>query len=242
MRLSGVGLKLACRQCAVTYREAVLKRWLSLLLVVGSAACFAYGQNKSAVSPPFTLAWTVGKCVECKITVEFGRIQFVSRTEAWAVGTNFGLPGSSAGDFVIIHTKDAGLTWREFSRASQHAGDLDGPPAFSFLDAVRGWIAWWDLTDNPMVIGTVDGGQNWQDLSHEILQKLLFVNDKVGYGTEVNKFLRTGDGGRHWTETQIPELRSIDRMFFLTTEIGWLAGNDGKDFFVFRTSNGGKDW
>jgi photosystem II stability/assembly factor-like uncharacterized protein len=31
-------------------------------------------------------------------------------------------------------------------------------------------------------------------------------------------------------------------MFFLTPEIGWLAGTDGKDFFVFRTVNGGKDW
>jgi photosystem II stability/assembly factor-like uncharacterized protein len=226
----------------MAYVKALLKRWLSLLLVVGGAASAGYGQNKLNARFPFTLTWTEGKCVGCKIAFELGRIQFVSRNEAWAVGTNFGLASQGSGDFVVVHTKDAGHTWRELPQARQHAGDYDGRPAFSFLDAARGWIAWWDPADDPKMIRTRDEGRNWEDVSQETLQKVLFFDEDIGYGTEVTKFLRTDDGGRHWTESQIPDLRFIDRMFFLTPKIGWLAGTDGKDFFVFQTIDGGKDW
>jgi photosystem II stability/assembly factor-like uncharacterized protein len=43
----------------------------------------------------------------------------------------------------------------------------------------------------------------------------------------------------------MPDVRYIDHLFFLTPELGWVsgaAGVDGKDFFVFRTVNGGRDW
>jgi photosystem II stability/assembly factor-like uncharacterized protein len=58
--------------------------------------------------------------------------------------------------------------------------------------------------------------------------------------------IHTQDGGRHWQnvsqETQIPHIRFIARMVFLTPELGWIAGADGTDILVFRTSNGGRDW
>lgn len=146
------------------------------------------------------------------------------------------------GDYIVVHTRDAGHTWREVRQTYQHAGDADGPPAFSFLDAARGWISWWNPADEPKLISTRDGGQHWRSVSQEFLQKVRFFDDNRGYGTEVTTFLRTSDGGRHWTETQIPHLRFIDRMFFLTPDVGWIAGTDGKDFLVFRTTDGGRDW
>jgi len=214
-----------------------------LLFVVSVIPPVSHGQEKSETTIPFTLNWTKGECVGCETADELGRIQFVSRSEAWAVGYTYGPPGSQgSGDFIVVHTSDAGHTWRELRQTRQHAGDVDGPPAFSFVDASRGWIAWWNPADEPKMIRTRDGGQHWQDVSGEFVQKLVFFDDSHGYGAEVTKFLHTDNGGRHWTETQIPDLRFIDRMFFLTPEIGWLAGTDGKDFFVFRTTNGGRDW
>jgi hypothetical protein len=41
-----------------------------------------------------------------------------------------------------LPSTNAGRTWREVPQTHQYAGDLGGPPAFSFLDAMRGWIAW----------------------------------------------------------------------------------------------------
>jgi photosystem II stability/assembly factor-like uncharacterized protein len=220
-----------------------VKRCWCLLFVVAGVASAGYGQGKSNPSVPFILTWGEGKCVGCKTALELGRIQFVNRSEAWAVGYTYGPPGSQgSGDFIVVHTKDAGHTWSELPQTRQHAGGEGGPPAFSFVDAARGWVAWWDPADEPKMVRTRDGGQHWQDVSHEFLQKLFFFDDSRGYGAEVTKFLRTNDGGRHWTEMQIPDVRFIDHMFFLTPEIGWLAGTDGKDFFVFRTTNGGHDW
>ena len=220
-----------------------MKRWWCLLVVVMGVATARHRQGKSDVSVPFTLAWSQGKCIGCKTAFELGRIQFVTPNEAWAVGFTYGPPGSEgSGDFIVVHTKDAGHTWTELPQTRQHAGGEDGPPAFSFVDAARGWIAWWEPSDVAKVIDTRDGGQHWQHVSDEPLQKLLFFDNNRGYGAEVTTFLRTNDGGHHWVEIKIPELRFIDHMFFLTPEIGWLAGTDGKDFFVFRTTNGGHAW
>ena len=213
---------------------------LCLLFTVVIATSGAAGRDKSDEKTPFTLTWIEGKCVDCKTASNLARIQVVSRNEAWAIGYQYAPQG--AGDFIVVQTKDGGHTWRELPRTYQHAGDEYGPPAFSFLDANRGWIAWWNLASEPKIIRTGNGGRNWQDVPGEFLQKVIFFDDSRGYGTEVTKFLRTNDGGQHWTGSPIPDLRFIDRMFFLTPEIGWIAGTDGKDFFVFHTTNGGRDW
>lgn len=206
---------------------------LVLLSTVG------YGQDQKAASSPFELTWTKGKCVGCKIADGLGRVQFVSRTDVWAVGPN--------GDrnFIVVHSPDAGRTWREVPQTYQYAGDPDGPPAFSFLDAMRGWIAWWDPADEPKMIRTQDGGQHWQSVSQQFLQTIHMIDDSRGYGKVAKEFYCTNDGGRSWVETKIPDIVFIDHLFFLTPELGWIsgaAGVNGTDFFVFRTVNGGRDW
>jgi photosystem II stability/assembly factor-like uncharacterized protein len=108
---------------------------------------------------------------------------------------------------------------------------------------MRGWIAWQDdADDEPKIISTRDGGQHWQDVSQQELQRMQMVDDGRGYGTEVGEFLRTNDGGRSWLQSKIPDITFIDHVFFLTPELGWTSGVAGKDFFVFRTVNGGRDW
>ena len=202
-----------------------------------------YGQNQKTAKTPFALTWSKGTCLGCKIAAGLGRVQFVSRKDAWAVGPKGDLGG---GNFVVVHSTDAGRTWREVPQTHQYAGDPDGPPAFSFLDAMRGWIAWRNTTDDePIMIRTRDGGQHWQDVSQEPLQRIQMVDDSRGYGTVAEGFFRTNDGGHSWVEAKIPDIAFIDHMLFLTPELGWISGTagvDGKDFFVFRTVNGGRDW
>jgi photosystem II stability/assembly factor-like uncharacterized protein len=193
-----------------------------------------YGQE----SPPFTLSWREGKCIECKTAHRLGRIQFVKRSEVWAVGFDQPLRGS----FVVVHSTDAGRTWKELPQVHEYAGP-DKPPAFWFLDRARGWIAWLDDRTNEFeMIHTQDAGEHWQNLSKQSLQEVRFFDDNHGYGADGANFLRTNDGGRTWTETTIPHTRYIDNMVFLTPDDGWIADADGKDLFVFRTTNGGRDW
>ncbi len=157
----------------------------------------------------------------------------------WAVGYNEPVKGS----FGVVHSSDGGRSWKELSQVHEYAGP-DIPPAFWFLDHTQGWVSWWDLdgTDEPKVIRTQDGGEHWQTVSRRQLQHVIFFDENHGYGTDDTKFVRTSDGGHTWTEFEIPHLRFVHEMVFLTPDIGWIASTDGKDFLVFRTTNGGRDW
>jgi len=219
-------------------RFSVAAFGIVLLSAIGSA------RVPKTANSPFTLTWSEGRCVGCKTAKGLGRVQFVSRNDVWAVGCS---GAHAAGPFIVVHSTDAGRSWREMPQTLQYPGDPDGPPAFSFLDAMRGWIAWWEwgAADEPRMIKTKDGGQHWQSVSQQFLQRMQFIDERLGYGTVAGSFFRTSDGGHSWVETGIPHVAFIDHLFFLTPEIGWLAGAagvSGKDFFVFRTVDGGRDW
>jgi photosystem II stability/assembly factor-like uncharacterized protein len=201
---------------------------------------FGRGQDPKTANSPFALTRSQGGCVGCKTAGGLGRVQFVSRKEVWAVGNG---ATHAAGPFIVVHSTDAGRTWEEMPQTLTYPGEPDGPPAFWFLDAMRGWIAWRSFTDDKTrTIGTRDGGQHWQDASQQELQRMQMVNDSRGYGTLAEAFFRTNDGGHSWVETKMPDIGFINRLFFLTPELGWIAGGHGKDFLVFRTVNGGRDW
>jgi len=215
-----------------------VKFWLLPFALV-ALVCVSGGQIKPEPRLPFTLKWMAGRCFHCQFARELDHVRFTGRTEAWAVGDSFPPPGAfGAGNYIVVHTIDAGHTWKELSQTYAHAVS----PAFSFLDAARGWIAWWNPADDPKVIHTFDGGRHWESISQESLQIIQFFDGQHGYGAEVTKFLRTVDGGRTWTETQIPRIRAIDRMLFLSRDVGWIAGTDGTNLFVFRTTDGGRSW
>jgi photosystem II stability/assembly factor-like uncharacterized protein len=207
---------------------------LVLLSTIGS------GQNPRTANNPFALTRSEGRCIGCKTATGLGKVQFINRKDVWAVGAS---GAHAAGPFIVVHSTDAGRTWGEMPQTLQYPGQPDGPPAFSFLDALRGWIAWRDdADDKPKIISTRNGGQHWQEVSQQELQRIHMVDDRGGYGATAGEFYRTNDGGRSWLQTKIPDIAFIDHMFFLTPELGWISGVAGKHFLVFRTVNGGRDW
>jgi len=209
------------------------------MFVLAELVSVGYGRGQKAASAPFTLAWSEGKCLGCKNAAWLGEIQFVSRSEVWGVGKKTVLNEVNT---IVVHSTDEGRTWSEVPQSQQYT-DPDGRLAFSFPDAAHGWIAsWGNRGGEPEMIGTRDGGQHWQSVSQQFLQTMQFIDDTHGYGTVADEIFRTEDGGRSWMGTKIPDIGFIERMFFLTPDDGWIAGNDGKDFLVFRTVNGGRDW
>jgi photosystem II stability/assembly factor-like uncharacterized protein len=221
------------------FEDAEVKKPVAMMFVLAEFVSVGYGQNQKAASPPFELTWTKGRCLGCKIAVSLGEIQFVSRGEVWAVGSEDHLGGVNV---VVVHSTDAGHTWREVPQSQEYT-DPDAQLAFSFLDAARGWIDPLDIVaDEGKMISTRDGGQHWERLSKQFLQRMQFIDESHGYGTVAEEFFRTNDGGRSWVGTKIPDIRFIDHLFFLTPEVGWIAGSGGKDLVVLRTVNGGRDW
>src|ERR1700689_5314934 len=124
-----------------------------MMFVLAELVSVGDGQDQKAANPPFTLTWSEGKCLGCKNAAWLGEIQFVSRIEVWGVGLKDEL---NAVNTIVVHSTDAGRTWREVPQSQQYT-DPDGRLAFSFLDAARGWIASWDnRADEPKMIGTPD--------------------------------------------------------------------------------------
>lgn len=217
---------------------AEVKRSVAMIFLFAEVVSVGYGQGPRA-NTPFTLTWSQGKCLGCRIAARLGEVQFVSRSEAWAVGSEDHLGGVNV---VLVHSTDAGRTWREVPQSQKYT-DPDAQLAFSFLDISRGWIDPLDVVaDEGKMISTRDAGQHWQRLSKQFLQRMQFIDESHGYGTLAEEFFRTMDGGRSWVGAKIPDIRFIDHLFFLTPEVGWIAGSDGKDLLVFRTVNGGRDW
>ncbi len=204
-----------------------MKKLVAMMCVLAEFVSVGYGQDQKAASTPFTLTWSEGRCLGCKIAAGLREIQFVSRSEVWAVSSKGEL---NALNTIVVHSTDAGRTWREVPQSQQYT-DPDGRLAFSFLDATRGWIDPLDVVaDEGKMISTRDGGQHWQRVSQQFLQSMQFTDDRHGYGTVADEFFRTNDGGRSWVETKIPDIGFIDRMVFLTPDNGWIAGIHGKDF------------
>ena len=221
------------------FGDAAVKKPVAIMFVLAQLVSVGYGQGQKAADTPFTLTWSEGKCLGCKIATGLGEIQFVSRSEVWAVGSDGGHGGVNV---VVVHSTNAGRTWREVPQSQQYT-DPDAQLAFSFLDSARGWIDPLDVVaDEGKMISTRDGGQHWRRVSQQFLQRMQFIDNRHGYGTVANEFFRTNDGGRSWVKTKIPDIDFIECMMFLTPDHGWIAGIHGKDLLVFRTVNGGRDW
>jgi hypothetical protein len=117
--------------------DAEVKKPVAMMFVLAELVSVGYGQDPIAGNTPFTLTWSEGKCLGCKIAAGLGEIQFVSRSEVWAVGSE-DHPGGV--NVVVVHSTDAGRNWREVPQSLQYT-DPDARLAFSFLDVARGWIA-----------------------------------------------------------------------------------------------------
>src|SRR5579871_331462 len=103
-----------------------MKRAVTVVAFV-ELASIAYGQDRKAANPPFTMTWSEGKCVGCKIAARLGEIQFVSRSEVWGVGSENHLGGVNT---IIVHSTDGGRTWKEVPQSEQYT-DPDAQLAFS---------------------------------------------------------------------------------------------------------------
>lgn len=163
-------------------------------------------------------------------------VHFIDRQTGWAAGE----------DNTLLCTGDGGKSWQ------LQTVECDTSIYFSaiyFADEQTGWS-----TDaQGRILGTVDGGATWDVQArweiggHAIL---LFVNRNVGYVMPIigKVFLKTTDGGKHWSSTSIQELRWQTDLCFIDEENGWisnskLASSLGGDYAnVFGTTDGGITW
>ena len=229
----------------ISKERMTLRRFLCSVLVLAMVPV-AFGQSSSA---PFDLLWTLGSCRNCEIVRQLGGVGLFAPGTVLAGGYFFPTEGQGSGDYSVVRSDDAGRHWVEIARSRMHATE----PSISFLNEKTGWISGMSTDASAWVLRTDDAGSHWRMLSEHFIQNMQFINSRVGVGSEFDGtssgFAKTSDGGRTWKRSAAPDVKFIDKIFFITPEIGWIAGTNelsedlnGRVAYVLRTTDGGRSW
>lgn len=204
------------------------------------------GQSPSAA---FDLLWTAGSCRNCEIVRQFDDVAWFATRTMVAGGSFFPTEGEGSGDYSVIRSTDAGKHWTEIKKSRMHATE----PSISFMNEESGWISGMSVDASSWVLRTEDAGVHWRMLSDHFIQNMQFINSRIGFGSEfdgvTDGFMKTSDGGHTWKRSVLPDVRFINKVFFISPEVGWLAGTkdlsqdlNGRAGYVLRTVDGGRSW
>jgi photosystem II stability/assembly factor-like uncharacterized protein len=160
---------------------------------------------------------------------------FVDPTRGWVAGASS----------FIYRTTDSGSTWD-----STHVNAYELKMDLQFIDTSRGWVANDGPTISTGVLGSSDGGGNWNLLTEFLCSALstylYFTDTSNGWVVQYTCFdggyaeiLHTTDGGWTWaTQYKYYPISYYvpHRVFFLDPLHGWIVGEGGT---ILHTTNGG---
>jgi photosystem II stability/assembly factor-like uncharacterized protein len=177
-------------------------------------------------------------------------VWFVDPQTGWALSI----------DRDILRTTDGGANWalqrkagmaklKLFSGRGERVMDVpDQIDQIYFIDTNRGW-AWGggrkdSYSQQPgILLSTVDGGQNWNEIPYPFehdLSAIFFLNATRAWASTKDGFYRTTDGGLNWAKipSKLPE-ELFYSIFFLDENNGWVVGRSGR---MAKTADGGSTW
>lgn len=107
--------------------------------------------------------------------------------------------------------------------------------------------------DGGKVYKTLDGGENWFDLSPQSSIDwycMSFVDANHGWvGGRQGTIARTTNGGSSWeinTVYSSSNINVIESMYFYNNNIGYITGgifnNSDRQTYIYKTTNGGQSW
>lgn len=115
------------------------------------------------------------------------------------------------------------ISWQTQQSGWSSSGSGSGADNFAYLSEDAGVS--WNLAQD------VPGGS-----------QVFWINDQVGWmlwiGTNA-KIWRTTDGGENWNQYNIGSSSYLEKMFFVSEDIGWVFGSNGA---LRKTTNGGMTW
>jgi photosystem II stability/assembly factor-like uncharacterized protein len=165
------------------------------------------------------------------------RVFFTDGTKGFAVG----------GDGTIIRTENSGGSWEiiDLDWSSLISEELMELGVISinlydvfFLNDTLGWI----VGDAGTVVGTVDGGKQWNVVHmgpFPPLFSVCFRNEKQGLAVGSHGYsLKTEDGGASWERFKIGTENSLFKVVF-DNEIGVAVGDLAT---IYKTVDGGTTW
>ncbi len=102
----------------------------------------------------------------------------------------------------------------------------------------------WAVGSNGFIIHSGDGGVHWDVQfkdSDAWFNGCFFLDDQVGWVVGWDEVYHTTDGGETWKiqDTPNPLQLSLNEVFFINEDIGWIAGDYQT---IYATYDGGENW
>lgn len=164
---------------------------------------------------------------------------------------------------MILKTTNGGTSWTLQQQSKQHHFK-----SVQFFDAQLGFVAggsgfitighlprYNDLTDDGVILKTMDGGNTWQTVFSDTvtLFDMYFLNPSIGWAVGVSQWfiefgeigyrlsiLKTTDGGTNWGQINVDRIPALlYNIFFIDELNGWATGSAGR---ILKTTDGGKYW
>ncbi len=124
-----------------------------------------------------------------------------------------------------------------------------------FISADTGWVAGGQRLDDEgnrdgLILHTIDGGKTWETQLNKpvFFSSVDFVNSREGWAVGESSIpysegviMHTVNGGQTWTSQPNPVVGSVEKVFFLDENNGWVASADWWGQLA-RTTNGGDTW
>lgn len=142
-------------------------------------------------------------------------------------------------NFDIFFSDDQGDNW--INQTSSMASNSLITDIF-FLDSLRGWA----VGNNNGIIRTIDGGNQWEELSSGLPSGETFWFISVFFTTEQNGWivgenglvLKTNNSGDSWEKIDVSP-SYFHKVYFQNSMRGWILGAYNT---ILRTTNGGESW
>jgi len=136
---------------------------------------------------------------------------------------------------AIYKTTDGGFVWdKQFPLTANFLNSI------SFVDSANGWVVGMAGT----VLRTVNGGDEWENLTDTLLNTNLFdahfVTDSIGWVVGANGTIwKTIDAAENWAVQTSGTTNDLGNIYFLNNTTGWVVGFHGT---ILYTTNGGTTW
>jgi photosystem II stability/assembly factor-like uncharacterized protein len=141
--------------------------------------------------------------------------------------------GIAVGDLgLILKTVDGGNTWNSIpSGTYNYLYDL------SFANNNYGLVLSVPGLGASQILKTTDGGNVWTYLSaiEDYVTRIMFINEDLVVALGSVPYIST-NGGISWQSQVIPSYTTLNDIFYLNSNLGWVVGYDGT---ILHTTNGG---
>ncbi len=195
---------------------------------LGSATGFAVG-NRSRIVYTINNGNFWSNSLVVRSRVAYAR-------NVYFLDSNLGfIKSSDHAPMITYQTQDGGNTWTEYMRAPNNRVFIGVDKFYILPNLLRAFFL--DSLDN--FYREIVMAQSNPNVIADSVRDFHFVDHQVGFYITPNQIYRSQDGGGYWNRVHQFEDISLNTVFFVNYDVGYLGGDQGT---VLKSVDGGQNW